>query len=177
MTDFTVTPGEQGALSATVSFTAPTKNIGGADLTENIAAIEILRDGETIQTFNDVAPGTDVTFNDADEALTNGNHTYQVIPYNAEGKPGRKSDKVSVFIGVDAPQPVPSLATIDGGDYIVFSWEPVAEEGVNGGYVNTEKVGYSIWTMALFELPGLVLFLLGCRRAARLCGRQDQDRC
>lgn len=154
VTDFTVTPGEQGALSATVSFTAPTKNIGGADLTENIAAIEILRDGETIQTFNDVAPGTDVTFNDADEALTNGNHTYQVIPYNAEGKAGRKSDKVSVFIGVDAPQPVPSLATIDGGDYIVFSWEPVAEEGVNGGYVNTEKVGYSIWTMALFDFMG-----------------------
>ncbi len=158
VTDFTVTPGEQGALSATVSFTAPTKNIGGADLTENIAAIEILRDGETIQTFNDVAPGTDVTFNDADEALTNGNHTYQVIPYNAEGKPGRKSDKVSVFIGVDAPQPVPSLATIDGGDYIVFSWEPVAEEGVNGGYVNTEKVGYSIWTMALFDFMGMFTY-------------------
>ena len=157
VTNLAVTPGEQGALSATVSFTAPTKNIGGADLTENIAAIEILRDGETIQTFNDVAPGTDVTFNDADEALTNGTHTYQVIPYNAEGKPGRKSDKITVFIGVDAPQPVPSLATIDGGDYIVFSWEPVAEEGVNGGYVNTEKVGYSIWTLALFEaeiLPG-----------------------
>ena len=158
VTDFTVTPGEQGALSATVSFTAPTKNIGGADLTENIAAIEILRDGETIQTFNDVAPGTDVTFNDADEALTNGNHTYQVIPYNAEGKAGRKSDKVSVFIGVDAPQPVPSLATIDGGDYIVFSWEPVAEEGVNGGYVNTEKVGYSIWTMALFDFMGMFTY-------------------
>ena len=158
VTDFTVTPGEQGALSATVSFTAPTKNIGGADLTENIAAIEILRDGETIQTFNDVAPGTDVTFNDADEVLTNGNHTYQVIPYNAEGKPGRKSDKVSVFIGVDAPQPVPSLATIDGGDYIVFSWEPVAEEGVNGGYVNTEKVGYSIWTMALFDFMGMFTY-------------------
>ncbi len=154
VTDFTVTPGEQGALSATVSFTAPTKNIGGADLTENIAAIEILRDGETIQTFNDVAPGTDVTFNDADEALTNGNHTYQVIPYNAEGKPGRKSEKITVFLGVDAPQPVPSLATIDGGDYIVFSWEPVAEEGVNGGFVNTEKVGYSIWTMALFDFMG-----------------------
>lgn len=157
VTNLAVTPGEQGALSATVSFTAPTKNIGGADLTENIAAIEILRDGETIQTFNDVAPGTDVTFNDADEALTNGNHTYQVIPVNAEGKPGRKSEKITVFIGVDAPQPVPSLATIDGGDYIVFSWEPVAEEGVNGGYVNTEKVGYSIWTLALFEaeiLPG-----------------------
>lgn len=154
VTDFTVTPGEQGALSATVSFTAPTKNIGGADLTENIAAIEILRDGETIQTFNDVAPGTDVTFNDADEALTNGNHTYQVIPYNAEGKPGRKSEKITVFLGVDAPQPVPSLATIDGGDYIVFSWEPVSEEGVNGGFVNTEKVGYSIWTMALFDFMG-----------------------
>lgn len=158
VTNLAVTPGEQGALSATVSFTAPTKNIGGADLTENIAAIEILRDGETIQTFNDVAPGTDVTFNDADEVLTNGNHTYQVIPYNAEGKPGRKSDKVSVFIGVDAPQPVPSLATIDGGDYIVFSWEPVAEEGVNGGYVNTEKVGYSIWTMALFDFMGMFTY-------------------
>ena len=158
VTDFTVTPGEQGALSATVSFTAPTKNIGGADLTENIAAIEILRDGETIQTFNDVAPGTDVTFNDADEALTNGNHTYQVIPYNAEGKPGRKSEKITVFLGVDAPQPVPSLATIDGGDYIVFSWEPVSEEGVNGGFVNTEKVGYSIWTMALYDFMGMFTY-------------------
>ncbi|MBR6981558.1 MAG: choice-of-anchor J domain-containing protein [Prevotella sp.] len=94
--NFTVTPGDN-VLEATISFTAPTKNNGGEDLTANLTKIEILRDGEVIKTFEDVAPGTELTYTDNDPAITYGKHVYQAIAYNAAGA-GEKSAEVEVFL-------------------------------------------------------------------------------
>lgn len=98
VTDFTVTSFEGDEIGANVSFTAPTKTVGGSDLTE-ITKIELLRDKAVIATFENVAPGAKVEYVDQAEDLTLGVHNYQVIPYNADGA-GQKSDVLSVFLRI-----------------------------------------------------------------------------
>ena len=96
VTDLTIVPGDN-VLEATISFTAPTQTIGGDNLTSNITKVEILRDAQVIKTFEDVAPGANLTYVDADPTLTAGKHSYQVIPYNEAGI-GKKSEIIEVFL-------------------------------------------------------------------------------
>ncbi|MBR7054636.1 MAG: choice-of-anchor J domain-containing protein [Prevotella sp.] len=94
VTDLTVTAAPETPV-ATISFTAPTKNIGGEELTANLTQIDILRDGDVIKSFEDVAPGTSMNYVDDDEELTGTIYHYQVVAYNADG-PGEKSEMVTV---------------------------------------------------------------------------------
>ncbi len=101
--DLTVVPATN-KLAATISFKASTKSAKGEALTGNLTKIEILRNGELIKTFEDVAPGTELSYVDADESLTIGTYSYQVIAYNAAGK-GLTSDAIEVFISNVAEVP------------------------------------------------------------------------
>ncbi|MBR6181350.1 MAG: choice-of-anchor J domain-containing protein [Prevotella sp.] len=94
VSDLTVTADPEKPM-ATITFTAPTKNIGGEDLTDNLTKIELLRDNEVITTFEDVAPGTALTYVDDNPELEGATYRYQVVAYNADGQ-GDKSDVVSV---------------------------------------------------------------------------------
>ena len=85
----------EGVANVVVTFNAPAKAIDGSDLTENLTKIDIYRDGAIVKTVEDVAPAAEVSF--LDEGLKLGNHTYQVIPYNANGV-GLKSAEVSVKV-------------------------------------------------------------------------------
>lgn len=86
-------------LEVTVSFKAPTKTVGGDDLTD-LTKIDILRDGKVIKSLTEgVTPGAELSYVDNDEALTVGTHVYQVIPYNSAGI-GVKSEEVSIFLSV-----------------------------------------------------------------------------
>ncbi|MBO7591018.1 MAG: choice-of-anchor J domain-containing protein [Prevotella sp.] len=98
VTDFAVVQTE-GKLEAVVSFKAPTKTVGGDDLTD-LTQIDILRDGAVIKSLTEgVTPGAELSYVDNDEALTVGTYTYQVIPYNAVGN-GEKSEEKSIFLSV-----------------------------------------------------------------------------
>ncbi len=93
----TVTPLDD-VLGATVAFNAPTKSIDGSDLAEgDITKIEILRDGNVINTIENPAPGSAQSYVDNAADLTIGNHKYQVIPYCASGV-GEKSEEITVFL-------------------------------------------------------------------------------
>ena len=94
VSDLTVTADNESP-KATISFTAPTKNIAGEDLTDNLTKIELLRDNNVIKTFEDVAPGTTMTYVDDDPELVSAIYHYQVLVYNADGQ-GDKSAVVSV---------------------------------------------------------------------------------
>ena len=98
VTNFIVVPTEN-KLEATISFTAPTKTVAGDDLTENLTKVDVLRDGEVIKTFEDVAPGTELSYVDNDRTLTIGAYSYQVVAYNAAGK-GLTSDAITAHISV-----------------------------------------------------------------------------
>ena len=84
-TDLTVTADEEQPV-ATITFKAPTKTVGGDALTGNLTRIELLRDGEVITTFEDVAPGEQLSYVDNDENLTGAIYKYQVVAYNADGQ-------------------------------------------------------------------------------------------
>ena len=139
----TATPGENGALTATVEVTAPKNAINGEKLQGNLTKVEIYRDGELVFTKEDVAPGGKFTY--TDEELTNGTHKYYAIAYNAEGA-GQKSEETSVYVGVDEPAAPTNFASEDQVSSILFSWDKVTS-GANGGYFVPEDVDYNIYTV------------------------------
>lgn len=94
VTDFTVTADPDMPI-ATVSFTAPTKTVDGQPLTNNLTKILLIRNGEVIMTFFDVAPGTPITYVDDDDILNTGIYRYQLVAYNFYGK-GDQSEIVKV---------------------------------------------------------------------------------
>ena len=73
---------KETAGNATISFTAPTKTIGGASLSA-LEKIELYRNNELMETFNNPKPGAtlskDITFK------TGTQDVYMVIPYTAAG--------------------------------------------------------------------------------------------
>ena len=136
VTNLTVVPTEN-KLEATIRFNAPTKTVNGADLTENLTKIEILRDGEVITTLEDVAPGAEISYVDADNALTIGSYVYQVVAYNASGK-GLTSDGVTAHVSVVFEVPYVADFSQNGvfdkfqvidanGDHSTWKWEDTAK--------------------------------------------------
>lgn len=142
----TVTPGEKGALSATISFKAPDKTIGGDKLT-SIDAVVVQRDGtEIYRSATSPAPGEKVTVTDdgSSLAMTAGEHTYNVYAISG-GTPGDYST-VSSYIGEDTPGAVRMLKAVENLDHpgkILVSWQ-APEKGKHGGYVNPDNLSYTV---------------------------------
>ncbi len=144
--ELTVTPAAEGAKSATIALTAPSLTVGGDELTaENLTKIEILRDNEVITELN-VLPGNATEY--TDENVPDGLHTYQAIPYDKNGEAGKKSEKVTVYVGVDTPADVQNFHVVSTTPTsITFAWD--AATGAHGGYVNPATMKYEISTLAL----------------------------
>lgn len=147
--DLAVKAGAEGANEATISFIAPAKTVSGADLTGNLTKIEILRNDSIVNTIENVAAGSAQSWTDADLEGSQ-IYTYQVIPYNAEGR-GLKSDKVSAYVGIDAPADLEELAATDKGTSLTFNWKKVGDVGQNGGFVDPTKVNYEVWSLKVVE--------------------------
>lgn len=134
ITDLTVANTPDDELAAIITFTAPTTSVDGNALTENLTKIDLFRDGVIIKTYENVAPGTVITFIDnAETGMTAGPHKYMVIPYNASGV-GVKSEVVEEVIVV--PYNVP--ATLDLTNETIFSLFTV----INNNFDN------STWTFS-----------------------------
>lgn len=151
--DLTATPGAEGALEATLAFTAPAKAINGSDLTGTVD-VKIYRDNEVVNTLTGVAVGAPTTWKDTD--VEDGKtYTYYLVAANASGD-GLKSEKASVYVGVDALGGVPGFTASNvTPSTITFTWN--AAEGVHGGYINTAAIEYTIYSMHVEEveiIPG-----------------------
>lgn len=107
VTDFKVTPDASGALNATITFKAPTKDFGGNDLT-SLDKIELLQGTEVIKTFDSVTPGQALSYTAT--VTSADDYTFTAIPYNAAGSGERTS--ATVFIGVNYPA-APEWAKIE----------------------------------------------------------------
>ena len=77
-----VAAGEKGSLSATVSFEAPAISTAGTAI-EMLSKVEVKRDGEVIETRENVPAGETVTVEDT-AVETAGMHTYSVVTYLGE---------------------------------------------------------------------------------------------
>lgn len=140
--DFAVAAGAEGALEANLSFTAPAKAINGNALEGNVD-VKIYRDNELVNTLTGVAPGAATTWKD--ETVEGGAHTYYVVAANESGD-GLKSEKKSVFVGVDEVGDVANIqVTGTTANTISLKWDAVA--GKNGGYVNLADVKYAVVSM------------------------------
>lgn len=143
VSDFNVVPAEYGEMSATLSFIAPTLDTDGKTLSE-LTSIEVFRSGETsaIKTFENPIPGSELKFED--KVNYSKKYTYTVI---AENKCGKSSETTAeVYVGEDQPLPVTNIKVKEVEEGMVeLTWDkPETNVGVNGGYVDSESLTYTI---------------------------------
>ncbi|MBP5499133.1 MAG: choice-of-anchor J domain-containing protein [Bacteroidales bacterium] len=138
--------GAEGALNATIQVTAPDKTIEGNTLSA-ITKLELYRDGELIGEQSDVTPGAVVTFTD-EKIEASALYAYQALAYNESGK-GEKSEKTTVYVGLDQPLAPEMVEAVDHPTSVDLSWSAVGNVGMNGGYVNPDEVTYKIWDIDL----------------------------
>ncbi len=142
---FEVIPDTKGELTAEVKMTVPALAFDGTPLDKTFnGGMEVYRDGELVGSV-DGAMTVGETQSYIDTPDTHGYHVYQVIPYNESGK-GMKSAKDTVYVGVDIATPVENFTATDKIDHVTLNWDKVTDEGINGLYVNPEKVNYNIWS-------------------------------
>lgn len=139
ISDVTITTGANGALTATISFKAPSESFSGNALTEDIT-VTAYRDNEVVGTVT-LAPGASGTITD-NNAL-NGINNYTLVASNSAGE-GDKYE-ISCFCGVDVPSYVTNVKFTTASDNFSteISWDaPVSE---NGGYINLDEIVYTIY--------------------------------
>lgn len=144
VTNLKAEAGNRGAHSATISFTVPTKNINGDDLS-SITSVSVFRDDNkiAIKTFENPAKGEKLSFVDNFKGVASpvGNHTYMVQCYNESGN--NEGVSTSVWVGEDFSAPVRNLAVEEQDDAYKLTWEkPVAS--LNGRYVDFDNLTYSV---------------------------------
>lgn len=121
VTNYKVVGDPNGLHKATISFTAPTKNVSGNAISE-IGRIEITRDGELIKTFDNPEPGADYSFVD-EQVEKAGYKLYTVTPYSSKGT-GQPAE-IEEFVGFNIPnQPTNIKATEDSATGIItITWD------------------------------------------------------
>lgn len=138
--DLLVTPGANGASTATISWTNPTRLFGGGNLTA-ITKVEIYRDDVKIADVTGALPGQTSSYTDNLPAGPGATHTYKVMACNAVGQ-GAPS-QTTVFVGQDVPAAVTGVtATRTLSDAARITWQASAG-GANGGYV-AQPVTYTV---------------------------------
>ncbi len=139
VTNLKATAGENGALTATISFVAPTTTVEGGNLSE-ISSIKVKRDGTLIKTFDNPATGEALSFQD--EAAKQGVNTYEVVAENSIGEGHTAS--VSVFVGHDIPGIVSNVKAVDNDGKVTITWDaPTA--GATGGYFDPSSLTYYVF--------------------------------
>lgn len=148
VSDLTVTADAQGANKATVTFTVPSKTIGGADITEDVKVV-VKREGTEI--FSETkAVGAAVTFEDEVEAA--GYYTYSVEASYGENIGDAASEKV--YIGYDVPNIVENVTIADKSGAIALAWD-APTDGANGYVVNTADFKYNVYPVEMMSFWGM----------------------
>ena len=118
VTNLEIVPDADGALSVSISFTAPETTLGGTEL-KSLDGVEIYRNGKLIHTILNPAPGANLEYTD-DEADF-GFNTYSVGA--VAGGSGINRVESKVFVGiyrmpfhVDPTSEEYSLFSIPGGE-------------------------------------------------------------
>ena len=141
-TDFTVVPGENAALTADIHFTLPTLTVAGDELTD-IDYAELLCNGETVCTWNDVAPGDEIAY--VDMPTSGGSKTYVVIAYNDAGQ-GAPAEQ-TVWVGYDIPKaPTNVVLSAANPDDMLLTWD-APTEGYNGLLFDPENIWYHVYSV------------------------------
>lgn len=133
---------EGGENAIVISFDAPDRTLGGADLTV-LGRIEILREDVVVKTYENPAPGSHLEF--TDELPRLGTYNYTVVAYDVDGVAGKEA-LVSCFCGVARPV-CPDWIVIEQDPEdpcnAIISWEEVTED-ITGRKLNPGKITYRV---------------------------------
>lgn len=141
VTDLIALPGENGELSATVSFVLPLTDTENRELTEKMTVAVYNDESNTpAYTAENLNPGDPVSWTDT--RAKSGQVTYKVAASTVAGKGEEKS--VSVFVGTDAPGAPTALTAVQQVDgSVLLSWE-APQKGANGGWFDAAQLSYRI---------------------------------
>lgn len=143
VTDLKVTPADSGRMSATITLTAPTKAIDGADLTED-CEVDILRGRVAVAALTGIRPGQAVTVTDT--PTLPGNYTYSVVVVGGYGE-GLKAE-ATAYVGEDLPGTPGDIRLLEETPgHLVMTWT-APTVGTHGGFVNSEGVTYEVTNSA-----------------------------
>lgn len=155
VTNLTCTPGADHALTVALSWTLPTSDTDGNDLTAPLQAVHISRDGEEIAQL----PGNATAFTDTEATgLESGFHTYSVrVDY--QGQTSRPAEALTSYVGPVKPMAVPFSDNMEN-ELMWELWTVIdpaddATSGNPGGYkwtrwANTSLTGYQL----VYSNPG-----------------------
>ncbi len=137
------TAADLGVLSNTLEFTAPTSTYKGEALS-NITEIRVFRnDGRhAVKVFENPTPGETLTWVDND--VENGNVTYRILPYNAEGQ--GEEYVITNWVGLDMPSNVTNLhIKMNENCKAVLTFDASEGRGMHEGYVDNNAVKYALF--------------------------------
>lgn len=136
--------GDRGALTASVSFTLPTRTLEGKPLEGTIGAILYRSDGSMASSAEGLTPGENHTLTDSN--ASQGINTYTVVTTNGDGEGGRT--EASGWIGTDVPVHLPYLDALPSYDNLraELSWD-APRAGLHGGWVNPSALTYNIYQL------------------------------
>ncbi len=141
--NFLIETGEEGELSASVSFDTPVRNAADNADISGITLVELFRDGKLINEWKDVEPGAHLEY--LDNSPQEGMNVYRVVCHSAEGK-GIYTEKTA-FTGLDIPALPKDFKAIDNGDAITLQWENPGPVGANGGKLNSDWYSYEVYNV------------------------------
>lgn len=139
-TELKATPAPLGELKADISFRTPDKLVNGT-AANSLTKVELYRESELINTFENPAPATVLTF--TDESAAQGINKYRVFAYNENGI--GKMAECEAYIGIDIPGLVQNIKFSDMGDgNNKITWE-APNTGEHDGYIIPENLTYSLY--------------------------------
>lgn len=139
-----VKAGERGALSAVISFNAPTLTTAGTPLV-TLDKIEVICGTEIIGTKENVSAGETVEITD-NLITAPGFRTYSAVAYLGENA-SAPTVAPKLWIGIDDLKPAGNVKAEKTGDNEVTITFDNVTEGVNGGYIDTKNVRYLVTRM------------------------------
>lgn len=136
---FTAQP--DGSAAIDLSFNAPARSIAGAELA-SIAEIKVVRDGEVVRTFTDVAPAARLAFKDAVGTEKTVHYTITASNDHGEGVPFDKD----AYAGLKLPATpvdcrIVESATTPG--HVTVTWNPLAQD-IDGDFINSDLITYTM---------------------------------
>lgn len=148
VSDLVMTNTPDGKPEVTMTFTSPVESLGGSSLTGNMRIV-IKRDGTTLTTLDNIAPGQACSF--TDKAGAEGDYVYTIIASNelGDGATLRREHHV----GLVAPLPPVIETFADNGDgQLSLSWK-APETDLNGSKINSDIITYNIYNVTDEGLP------------------------
>lgn len=138
--DLTAARADNGALAATVAWTNPTVDNAGNPLAE-ITKYEIYRnETELVHSQSDVVPGSQATF--TDNTITEaGVYSYTVRLYLGENHSDTSVE--TEWVGFDTPAAIAEVVATASDSQVTLAFDAPAE-GVHGGLLETDGMGYAI---------------------------------